>query len=155
MNWIVKDDANITLRCERQFCRKMCQLLRKNCFWLTHSKHVTRGYRAWGERRCQNQNKLVFSRGLNFLYVLLIWKQKVSYTKHRPKAKTVSQAETKRSIYRNLHNTKTAGSIINITCYIRQGWKNRKSRPAFRKENIMDKDERPYLFILNIALSGW
>lgn len=90
-----------------------------------------------------------------FLYVLLIWKQKVSYTKHRPKAKTVSQAETKRSIYRNLHNTKTAGTIINITCYIRQGWKNRKSRPAFRKENIMDKDERLYLFILNIALSGW
>lgn len=90
-----------------------------------------------------------------FLYVLLIWKQKVSYTKHRPKAKTVSQAETKRSIYRNLHNTKTAGSIINITCYIRQGWKNRKSRSAFRKENIMDKDERLYLFILNIALSGW
>lgn len=43
--------AGSTLRCERQFWRKMCQLLRKNCFWLTHSKHVTRGYRAWGDRQ--------------------------------------------------------------------------------------------------------
>lgn len=39
-----------TFRCERQFWRKMCQLLRKNCFWLTHSKHVTKGYRAWEDQ---------------------------------------------------------------------------------------------------------
>lgn len=35
-----------TLRFERQLFRKMCQRLRKNCFWLTHSRQVTSGYRA-------------------------------------------------------------------------------------------------------------
>lgn len=35
-----------TLRFERQLLRKMCQRLRKNCFWLTHSRQVTSGYRA-------------------------------------------------------------------------------------------------------------
>lgn len=52
--------AGSTFRCERQFWRKMCQLLRKNCFWLTQSKHVTRGYKAWGNiEQCQHQ-KVVF-----------------------------------------------------------------------------------------------
>lgn len=54
------DLAGSTFRWERQFWRKMCQLLRKNCFWLTHSKHVTRGYKAWGDtEQCQHQEVML------------------------------------------------------------------------------------------------
>jgi hypothetical protein len=39
----------LTLRLDKQLLRKTCHLFRNSCFWLTHSRQVTRGYKAWEE----------------------------------------------------------------------------------------------------------
>lgn len=64
-----------TFRWERQFWRKMCQLLRKNCFWLTHSKQVTRGYRAWGktEQRRRHKAALILKVKHFWVWVIFFW----------------------------------------------------------------------------------
>lgn len=52
----------------------MCQLLRKNCFWLTHSKHVTRGYRAWGDiEQGQHEKVSLIFKVTHFCMFLTDW----------------------------------------------------------------------------------
>lgn len=45
----------LTFKWDKQFCRKICQLFKKNCFWLTHNKQVISGYKACLRRKitCQ------------------------------------------------------------------------------------------------------
>lgn len=49
--WFSKSRRTLTFRLDKQLLRKTCHLLRNSCFWLTQSRQVTRGYKAWGERR--------------------------------------------------------------------------------------------------------
>lgn len=41
--------GSLSLSLDRLSVRKPGQLLRKNCFWLTHSRHVTMGKRAYNK----------------------------------------------------------------------------------------------------------
>ena len=41
---------------DRHMVRKYGQLLRKNCFWLTHSRHVTSGNRCCRQRNREQQH---------------------------------------------------------------------------------------------------
>lgn len=49
--WFSKSRRTLTFRLDKQLLRKTCHLLRNSCFWLTQSRQVTRGYKAWGKRR--------------------------------------------------------------------------------------------------------
>lgn len=51
--WYINDisyklcrSQRLTFRLDKQLLRKTCHLFRKICFWLTHRRHVTNGYRA-------------------------------------------------------------------------------------------------------------
>lgn len=39
-----------TFRLDKQLLRNTCHLFRNSCFWLTQSRQVTRGYRAWNTK---------------------------------------------------------------------------------------------------------
>lgn len=116
----VKALGGSTFRCERQFWRKMCQLLRKNCFWLTHSKHVTRGYRACGDmKQRQHQKASVIFRVEHFCLFFTGWVRRL--TKYR-KSETQWEKEAENTEWivmweRRKRGKNKGGIILTKECF--------------------------------------